>query len=54
MTMEVQLAYALYKTTQSCNLLICGEIFVMGQWTILLILKEVIINFNINFKKFIF
>lgn len=50
---EVQVAYAFYKLTQGCNLLICNELFTMGWFIVSLVLKEVIIVFNVIFKHLI-
>ncbi len=45
------MACALYKFFQGCNLLICNELFVVGQLTISVVLREFIIGINIVFKK---
>ncbi len=47
------MAYAFDKFAQGCNLLICSALFVMGQSTVSLALREVIIAFNVVFKNLI-
>lgn len=47
------MACAFYKLTQGCNLLICNELFTMGWLIVSLVLKKVIIVFNVIFKHFI-
>jgi hypothetical protein len=47
------MACAFNKLTQGCNLLICNALFVMDQSTISLVLKGVIITFNVVFKNLI-
>jgi len=44
-------ACALYNFFQGCTLLICNELFVVGQLTISVVLREFIIGINIVFKK---
>jgi hypothetical protein len=51
---QVQVACALYKIAQVCNLLVYNELFTMG-WSIdSFVFKEAIATINISFKiKFI-
>jgi hypothetical protein len=49
----VQVVCAFYKLAQGCNLLICKELFIMGQSTISFVLQEVITTFNVIFKNLI-
>jgi hypothetical protein len=48
---EVRMACAFDKLAQGCNLLICSALFVVGQLTISLVFREVIITFNVVFKN---
>jgi hypothetical protein len=50
---EVQVACAFYKLAQGCNVLICKELFIVGQSTISFVLQEVITTFNVVFKNLI-
>jgi len=51
--MEMWVANAFYKIAQGSNLLICSELFIVGWSTILLVFQEVIIAFDVLFKKLI-
>ncbi len=50
---EVRMACAFEKLAQGCNLLICSALFVVGQLIVSLVLREVIIAFNVIFKNLI-
>jgi hypothetical protein len=47
------MACAFDKLAQGCNLLICSALFVVGQSIVSLVLREVIITFNVVFKNLI-
>ncbi len=47
------MACAFDKLAQCYNLLICSALFVAGQLTVSLVLREVIIAFNVVFKNLI-
>jgi hypothetical protein len=51
--MEVWVVNVFYKIAQGSNLLICNELFIVGWSTILLVFQEVIIIFDVLFKKLI-
>ncbi len=51
---QVQVACALYKIAQVCNLLVCDELFIVDWWIVSFVFKEAITIINIAFKiKFI-
>jgi hypothetical protein len=51
--MEVWVSNFFYKIAQGSNLLICSELFIVCWSTILLVFQEVIIAFDVFFKKLI-
>jgi hypothetical protein len=48
---EVRVACALYKIAQGCNMLICNEMFVVGQWIISLVIWKIIITNHLFFQE---
>jgi hypothetical protein len=48
---EIWVAYTIYKLAQGVNNLMCSELFAFGQFTIFLVIHEVILMINVVFKN---
>jgi hypothetical protein len=50
---EIHVSCVIYKFPHSYNFLICNKLFVIGKSTISLIVHEVVVAFNLTFRKLI-
>jgi hypothetical protein len=51
---EVHITCVLYRLTQRCNLVVCSNLFIVGQSIVSLVIKQIITTINLTFNKLIY